>query len=213
MTIGYARVSTAGQSLDGQTDLLTQAGCVRIYSEKISGVKKERPQLDRMMDSLRNGDTVIITELTRLGRSVRELLSIIERIHEAGASVKSLRETWLDTTTPQGSLLLTIFAGLSQFERDLTRQRTRQGLEAARARGRKGGRPKSDSGSVSTALKMYDSRLHTIAEITTATGISRATLYRAIGDRKKETGFSLLSGNGSGDGNLRDPDRGVLGYP
>lgn len=84
MTIGYARVSTAGQTLDGQTDLLTQAGCVRIYSEKISGVKKERPQLDRMMDTLRDGDTVIITELTRLGRSVRELLHIIERIHEAG---------------------------------------------------------------------------------------------------------------------------------
>ena len=91
-----------------------------------------------MMDSLRSGDTVIITELTRLGRSVKELLSIIEKIHEAGASIKSLRETWLDTTTPQGNLLLTIFAGLSQFERDLTRQRTRQGLEAARARGRKG---------------------------------------------------------------------------
>ena len=187
MKIGYARVSTTGQNLDGQTDLLTRAGCERIYSEKISGVKKERPQLDRMMDSLRSGDTVIITELTRLGRSVKELLSIIEKIHEAGASIKSLRETWLDTTTPQGNLLLTIFAGLSQFERDLTRQRTRQGLEAARARGRKGGRPKSDESKVSTALKMYDSKLHSIDEITKATGISRATLYRAIDKRKKTT--------------------------
>ena len=91
MIIGYARVSTTVQNLDGQTDLLTQAGCERIYSEKISGVKKERSQLDRMMDSLRSGDTVIITELTRLGRSVKELLSIIERIHEAGASIKSLK--------------------------------------------------------------------------------------------------------------------------
>ena len=134
MIIGYARVSTTGQNLEGQTDLLTQSGCERIYSEKISGVKKECPQLDRMMDSLRSGDTVIITELTRLGRSVKELLSIIERIHEAGASIKSLRETWLDTTTPQGNLLLTIFAGLSQFERDLTRQRTRQGLNAINLR-------------------------------------------------------------------------------
>ena len=187
MIIGYARVSTTGQNLDGQTDLLTQAGCERIYSEKISVVKKERPQLDRIMDSLRSGDTVIITELTRLGRSVKELLSIIERIHEAGASIKSLRETWLDTTTPQGNLLLTIFAGLSQFERDLTRQRTRQGLEAARARGRKGGRPKSDESKVSTALKMYDSKLHSIDEITKVTGISRATLYRAIDKRKKTT--------------------------
>ena len=184
MVIGYARVSTAGQNLDGQTDLLTKEGCERIYSEKISGAKEERPQLERMMDALREGDTVIITELTRLGRSVKELLSIIERIHEAGASIKSLRETWLDTTTPQGSLLLTIFAGLSQFERDLTRQRTRQGLEAARARGRKGGRPKSDSAKVETAVKMYNSRLHTIAEITEATGISRATLYRELGKHK-----------------------------
>jgi DNA invertase Pin-like site-specific DNA recombinase len=105
MIIGYARVSTSEQSLDGQTDLLAQAGCERIYSEKVSGVKQERLQLERMMDSLRVGDVVIITELTRLGRSVKELLSIIERIHKVGASIKSLRETWLDTTTPQGNHL------------------------------------------------------------------------------------------------------------
>lgn len=184
MTIGYARVSTAGQNLDGQCDNLRQAGCERIYSEKISGVKAQRPELERMLDALREGDTVIITELTRLGRSVKELFAIIERVHEAGASIKSLRETWLDTTTPQGNLLFTIFAGLSQFERELIRQRTKSGLEAARARGRKGGRPKVSSGKVKTALKMYDSKLHTIDEITVATGISRATLYRAIEERK-----------------------------
>lgn len=184
MIIGYARVSTSGQNLDGQCDRLRQAGCERIYSEKISGAKAQRPDLERMLDALREGDTVVITELTRLGRSVKELFSIIERVHEAGASIKSIRETWLDTTTPQGNLLFTIFAGLSQFERDLIRQRTRQGLEAARTRGRKGGRPKSDESKVSTALKMYESKLHTIAEITAATGISRSTLYRAIEDRK-----------------------------
>jgi DNA invertase Pin-like site-specific DNA recombinase len=184
MIIGYARVSTSGQNLDGQCDNLQQAGCERIYSEKISGVKTQRPELERMLDALREGDTVIITELTRLGRSVKELFAIIERVHEAGASIKSLRETWLDTTTPQGNLLFTIFAGLSQFERDLIRQRTKSGLEAARARGRKGGRPKVSSGKVETALKMYESKLHTIEEITVATGISRATLYRAIEERK-----------------------------
>lgn len=185
MTIGYARVSTSGQNLDGQCDSLRQAGCERIYSEKISGVKAQRPELERMLDALREGDTVVITELTRLGRSVKELFAIIERVHEAGASIKALRETWLDTTTPQGNLLFTIFAGLSQFERDLIRQRTKSGLEAARARGRKGGRPKVSSGKVETALKMYDSKLHTIEEITVATGISRATLYRAIEERKR----------------------------
>ncbi len=184
MTIGYARVSTSGQNLDGQCDSLRQAGCERIYSEKISGAKAQRPELERMLDALREGDTVVITELTRLGRSVKNLFAIIERVHEAGASIKSLRETWLDTTTPQGNLLFTIFAGLSQFERDLIRQRTKDGLEAARARGRKGGRPKAASGKIETALKMYDSKLHSIAEITAATGISRSTLYRAIDNHK-----------------------------
>lgn len=184
MTIGYARVSTSGQNLDGQCDSLRQAGCERIYSEKISGAKAQRPELGRLLDALREGDTVVITELTRLGRSVKELFNIIERVHDAGASIKSLRETWLDTTTPQGNLLFTIFTGLSQFERDLIRQRTKDGLEAARARGRKGGRPKAASGKIETALKMYDSRLHSIAEITAATGISRATLYRSIDERK-----------------------------
>lgn len=188
MTIGYARVSTSVQNLDGQCDSLQQAGCERIYSEKISGAKTQRPELERMLDALREGDTVVITELTRLGRSVKELFSIIEKVHESGASIKSLRETWLDTTTPQGNLLFTIFAGLSQFERDLIRQRTKNGLEAARARGRKGGRPKAASGKIETALKMYDSKLHTISEITAATGISRATLYRAIGERKSNKG-------------------------
>ena len=191
MIIGYARVSTTGQNLDGQTDLLTQAGCERIYSEKISGTKAQRPELERMLDALREGDTVVITELTRLGRSVKELFAIIERVHEAGASIKSLRETWLDTTTPQGNLLFTIFAGLSQFERDLIRQRTKAGLEAARARGRNGGRPKASSGKIETALKMYDSKLHTIADITDATGISRSTLYRAIDERKEKINKQL----------------------
>ncbi len=185
MTIGYARVSTSGQNLDGQCDSLRLAGCERIYSEKISGAKAQRPELERMLDALREGDTVVITELTRLGRSVKELFTIIERVHDAGASIKSLRETWLDTTTPQGNLLFTIFAGLSQFERDLIRQRTKDGLEAARARGRKGGRPKASYDKVETALKMYESKLHTIEEITGATGISRSSLYRAITEKYK----------------------------
>lgn len=185
MIIGYARVSTSTQNLDGQCDTLRHAGCERIYSEKISGARSERPELARMLDALREGDTVIITELTRLGRSVKDLFSIIERIRQAGASIKSLRETWLDTTSPQGNLLLSIFAGLAEFERDLIRQRTREGLASARARGRRGGRPKADASKLQTALRMHESRLHTIAEITAATGISRATLYRAVADNQK----------------------------
>lgn len=185
MIIGYARVSTSGQNLEGQCDQLRDAGCERIYSEKVSGAKSQRPELERMLDALRDGDTVVITELTRMGRSVKDLFSIIDGIHAAGASIKSLRETWLDTTTPQGNLLFTIFAGLSQFERDLTRQRTKEGLAAARARGRNGGRPKANADKVATAIKMHQSNMHTIAEITQATGISRATLYRALSGLKK----------------------------
>lgn len=180
MIIGYARVSTASQNTDGQCDALLAAGCERIYSETVSGAKSVRPELLRMLDALRPGDIVMVSELTRLSRSVKDLLSLLERIHAAGAAVKSLREAWLDTSTPQGQLMLTVFAGLAQFERDLTRQRTREGLAAARARGRKGGRPGADPSRLATAVKMHASGLHTVAEITAATGISRSVLYRAL---------------------------------
>ncbi len=142
MKIGYARVSTNDQNLDRQLDQLSEYDCERIFMEKITGSKKERPELDRMIDMLRTGDTVVITELTRLGRSVKDLFGIVEIIHSKHADIKSLKEPWLDTTTPQRKLLFTIFAGISQFDRDIIRQRTMEGLSSARARGRKGGRPK-----------------------------------------------------------------------
>ena len=138
MKIGYARVSTNDQNLDRQLDQLSEYDCERIFMEKITGSKKERPELDRMIDMLRTGDTVVITELTRLGRSVKDLFGIVEIIHSKHADIKSLK----DTTTPQRKLLFTIFAGISQFDRDIIRQRTMEGLSSARARGRKGGRPK-----------------------------------------------------------------------
>ena len=141
MTIGYARVSTQDQNLDRQRDLLLQNGCVRIYEEKVSGTKRDRPQLQLMLDTLREGDVVIVAELSRLGRSVRDLFAIVERINEIGAQIKSLKEPWLDTTTPHGRLLFTFFSGISEFERDLIRQRTKEGMAAARARGRNGGHP------------------------------------------------------------------------
>lgn len=141
MKIGYARVSTQDQNLDRQRDLLLQNGCVRIYEEKVSGTKRDRPQLQLMLDTLREGDVVIVAELSRLGRSVRDLFAIVERINEIGAQIKSLKEPWLDTTTPHGRLLFTFFSGISEFERDLIRQRTKEGMAAARARGRNGGHP------------------------------------------------------------------------
>lgn len=177
MKIGYARCSTADQNLDWQTDMLKTEGCERIYEEKISGAKAERPELLRMFDALREGDTVIVCELTRLSRSVKDLFSIVDRISSAGANIKSLKEPWLDTTTPHGRLLFSIFAGISQFERELTLERTKDGLAAARARGRVGGRPKKDAAAIKDALAMYDSKRYSVKEIQKRTGVGRTTLY------------------------------------
>lgn len=178
--IGYARVSTQDQNLDRQTDQLKEAGCNKIYQEKITGTKKERPELDKMLGDIRKGDAIIVTELTRLSRSTKDLFKLVEQLESKGADIKSLKESWLDTTTPQGKLMFTIFAGISEFERDLINQRTLEGLASARARGRNGGRPAKNKKDIDTAIKMYDSRLHSVAEIEKTTGVSKATLYRYI---------------------------------
>lgn len=180
MKIGYARVSTDEQNLYRQIDILKTAGCEKIFEEKVTGLNKERPELMRLLDQLRKGDTVIFNDLTRLSRSVKDLFSLVEQIENLGANIKSLKENWIDTTTPQGKLIFTIFAGLSQFERDLISQRTKEGLTAALARGRKGGRPKMEEKSIILALKMYNSKTYSISEITKATGISKSTLYRNL---------------------------------
>jgi len=183
MIIGYARVSTVEQNLDRQLDSLGDSGAEKIFTEKVTGKKSDRPELLRMMDQLRDGDVVIISELTRLSRSTKDLFAIVEQVQERGANIRSLKETWLDTTTPHGKLMFTIFAGLSQFEADLTAQRTREGLAAARARGRVGGRPKVDSDKSSMALKMYDSKDFTIDEICKGCHIGKSTLYRLLKNR------------------------------
>ena len=183
MKIGYARVSTEEQNLDRQLDILKQAGCDRIFEEKVSGIKKDRPELNKMLDQIRTGD-VIISDLTRLSRSVKDLFSLVEQIEEKGANIKSIKESWVDTTTAQGKLMFTIFAGISQFERDLISQRTIEGLNAARARGEKGGRPKTNEKDIKLAVKMYNSKNYSISEITKATGVSKTTLYRYINNNK-----------------------------
>ncbi len=180
MILGYARVSTKDQNLDRQLDQLEAAGCGKVFTEKITGTKKERPELIRLLEQVRPGDTIIISELTRLSRSTKDLFDLVETINEKGADIKSLKETWLDTTTPQGKLMFTLIAGISQFERDLRSQRTKEGLEAARARGRKGGRPKKSQKDIKKALKLYDSKEYSIKEIEDMTGISKTTLYRYL---------------------------------
>jgi DNA invertase Pin-like site-specific DNA recombinase len=186
MLLGYARVSTEDQVLDRQIDALQAASVDRIFKEKITGTKTNRPQLQQLIEQLRSGDVVIIADLTRLSRSTKDLFSIVDQIHDKGADVKSLKESWIDTTTPQGKLLFTIFAGISQFERDLISQRTLEGLASARTRGRFGGRPSKRNPKADTALKMYDSKQYSIPEIIEATGLSRATLYRYVKKRDAE---------------------------
>ena len=140
MLVGYARVSTEGQSLNRQIDMLVDYGVDKrnIYQEKISGVKVNREQLDKMIDELQEDDIVIITDLTRVSRSTKDLLNIIDRIKAKGADIKSIKDTWLDTSSdnPYNSFLLTVMSGLSQLERDLISQRTKEGLRSAKARER-----------------------------------------------------------------------------
>ena len=184
MKIGYARVSTQEQELNRQLDMLSNYGVEKIYQEKMTGTKKDRPELNRMKDALRKGDIVVIESLSRLGRSTKDLLSIIEEWEEQGIKVVSLKEQ-IDTDTPTGKLLLTVLSAISQFERDITVQRTNEGLKAARARGRKGGRPKADNKAVTKAIKLYEAQTHSIKEITEICGISQATLYRAISAKRE----------------------------
>jgi DNA invertase Pin-like site-specific DNA recombinase len=142
MTVyGYARVSTDGQTLAAQDAALHAAGCARVYSEKISGARSDRPQLARLLKAIGEGDTVIVTRLDRLARSTRDLLNILDAIAKAGATFKSLADAWADTTTPHGRLMLTVLGGLAEFERELIRARTGEGRARAKARGVHMGRP------------------------------------------------------------------------
>lgn len=179
MKIGYARVSTEKQDLDTQLDLLTAEGCEKIFKEKISGTKKSRPQLDKLLEMLRSGDTVIITELTRLSRSSRDLFSLVDLIQSKGANIKSLKENWVDTTTPIGNFMFSVMAGISQFEKDLISLRTKEGLAASRKKGKVGGRPKTRQETLDAAISLKASGV-SVSEITRITGVSKTSLYRAL---------------------------------
>ena len=182
MMIGYARVSTQGQDLDQQRATLTTAGCVRIFEEKMSGAKRDRPELARMLDHLRAGDVVMITRLDRLARSTRDLLDIAERIREAEAGLRSLAEPWADTTTPAGRMVLTVFAGIADCERSVIAERTSAGRVAAKARGvRFGPSPSLSAEQIAHARQLIDQDNKPVVEIARLLGVHRATLYRALG--------------------------------
>lgn len=181
MIFGYARVSTEGQNLYRQLDALKAAGVDEIIEEKITGTKADRPQLNRLLDKLREGDTILIADLTRLSRSTKDLFALVDKIEKKGANIKSLKESWLDTTTPQGKLMFTFIAGISQFERDLISQRTKEGLEAARARGRKGGRrEKLDVAKKKAIYDLYTQKKTRIMDICDMFQITKPTLYKVV---------------------------------
>ena len=176
-TYGYARVSTAEQNLNRQLDMLNKYGIDKIYSEKITGTRKDRPELQKMLENLSNGDTVVIESLSRLGRSTKNLIELMELFNNKGVNLVSLKES-IDTTTPTGKLLFTLISAISQFERDCLAERTKEGLAAARARGRKGGRPHVSKNMIEKAIKLYNSKEYTLNEIKELTVVSRSTLYR-----------------------------------
>lgn len=180
MLIGYARVSTDDQNLDLQHDALQQAGCDKVFSDRQSGANADRPGLASVFDTLRAGDSLVIWRLDRLGRSLKDLIQMVEQLQKRGVGLKSVREN-IDTTTSGGRLVFHLFGALAEFERNLIRERTQAGLSAARARGRLGGRPKSlDPKKQELALRLYREQQHSIAEICAMMGISKSTLYNYL---------------------------------
>lgn len=180
MLIGYARVSTDDQNLNLQRDALKGAGCERIFEDTMSGAKADRIGLAALMNVLHAGDTVVIWRLDRLGRSLKNLIQLVERLETVKVGLHSLQEN-IDTTSSGGRLVFHLFGALAEFERNLIRERTQAGLLAARARGRMGGRPKRlDPTKRALALKLHHERSHTIEEICRMMGISKSTLYNYL---------------------------------
>ncbi len=179
MILGYARVSTDDQVLDAQTDALNAAGVARIFADRISGSKRQRVELDRMLDHLRPGDVVVVTKYDRLSRSLQDLLAIVEAIQAKGAGFRSLAED-IDTTTPAGRLVFHVFASIAQFERERISERTKEGLAAARKRGRIGGRPPALSPEQRVEVRrLRDQEQRGIAELARLFRVSQNTIRRA----------------------------------
>jgi DNA invertase Pin-like site-specific DNA recombinase len=180
MLIGYARVSTQDQTLNLQKDALEKIGCTKIFTDTISGAVTERKGLEEALNFAREGDTLVVWKLDRLGRSLKRLIETVTTLNNRGIGLKSLTEN-IDSTTSGGKLIFHIFGALAEFERDIIRERTQAGLMAARARGRLGGRPKAlDEKKAEIAKQLYRDKTNEIADICQTLNISRATLYRYV---------------------------------
>ena len=180
MLIGYERVSTDDQNLALQHDALQAAGCTKIFSDKISGAKADRPGLKKALDFARAGDTLVVWRLDRLGRSLKDLIALVEELEIDKIGFRSLQES-IDTTTSGGKLIFHLFGALAEFERNLIRERTQAGLQAARARGRKGGRrPKLTAQQIEIGRSLAADPKRSVTSICEHLGISRPTYYRYI---------------------------------
>lgn len=174
--IGYARVSSKDQNLDSQLDLLKAAGCENVFEDKVSGVKESRPAWDRLLEFLRPGDTVVVAELSRMTRSLMHLLSLVKEFEQLGVQIVSLREH-IDTSTATGRAFLSILGAINQMERELKAERAAAGRASAKARGRTGGRPRTDVTKLENARLLYRNSDKTAAEVCHAFGIGRRTFF------------------------------------
>lgn len=179
MVYGYARVSTRQQDLSRQLDLLERYECHKIYTEKISGIRTNRPELNKLKKRVKENDKIIIESFSRLGRSTKDLIDLVYFFERKGVKVISVKENF-DTQTPQGKLMMTVFQAFSQFERDIIVERTKEGLDSARARGNIGGRPRIDPKLIQYALNLYQKEGRTVVDICAQTGIKRSTFYRYL---------------------------------
>ena len=177
MLVGYARISTVDQNLDLQIDALKSAGCGAIHKDAVSGARTQRPGLDKALSYLREGDTLVVWRLDRLGRSLRHLLDLATDLEKRKVSLRSLQES-IDTSTAGGKLIFHVFGALAQFERELNRERTLAGQASARARGRRGGRKPLPQSKINTAVHLANTSTQTIEQICESMGISRSTFYR-----------------------------------
>ncbi|GAA2892879.1 MULTISPECIES: recombinase family protein [Enterococcus] len=188
MVYGYARVSTRQQDLSRQLDLLDRYECNKIYTEKISGVRANRPELNKLKKRVKENDKIIIESFSRLGRSTKDLIDLVYFFEKKGVKVISIKENF-DTQTPQGKLMMTVFQAFSQFERDIIVERTKEGLESARARGNIGGRPRIDPALIQHALHLYQKEGKAVVDICAQTGLKRSTFYRYLSLEKDEVIF------------------------
>jgi DNA invertase Pin-like site-specific DNA recombinase len=188
MKIGYIRVSRDKQTTALQVDAMKREECEMTFTDKMSGKRFDRPEFLKMLDIARTGDIIVVWRLDRLGRSLKELIETVTMLAERGIELRSIKEN-IDTSTPTGKLMFHIMAALAEFERDIIQERTQAGLEAARARGRKGGRPKATEklkpSQLDRARELYAARQYNIAEIMQLTGFkSRSTFYKYVVDKK-----------------------------